>query len=496
MGLDAIARVSPHAQLARRAGRTFDDLLRTHHLGIILALVSLNLGLTLFTGLVTLRDYPASADEYSYLISAQLFSEGRLWVPSPEPREFFDFFHVINDGRYYGKYPPGWPLILSLGVLVKTPWLVNPVLAMLTLLLIYRIARENFSQEAANVSLFAAAVNPLLIFNSASYYAHPSGLLFMTLFAYAALRCLKEPGIRLPYVLMAISFGAAFLIRPYTAGAVALPFVAWLLVNSVRTNQFPELLKGLALSAVPFAIAFIAFVSYNTLQTGQPLLQPYSHYNPLDTPFHLRWGWRKLLYSNGYTPLKELTQWIPLSVPLLILFFVSRQTRRDSRAVLLLAGFLSLLIAYFFYHASPRIRYGPRYLYEASFVVFILMGCVIVRWKRFAMVMLPVILCLNTYVFLTSTSFYGARVRAWMNVYDLAEKHQLSNAIVFLRTASGGTDRRDLTRNGIHFDGPVLYVHDLGARNPELLRAFPGRQAYVYEDELGTGNGRLTPYRR
>jgi len=194
--------------------------------------------------------------------------------------------------------------------------------------------------------------------------------------------------------------------------------------------------------------------------------------------------------------LKELNQWIPLSLPLLVLFFVPRETRRDTRAVLLLTGFLSLVVAYLFYHASPRARYGPRYLYEASFVVFILIGCVIVRWKRFTMAMLLVILCLNTYFFGTSTNFYAARVRARMNVYDLVEKHQLSNAIVFLKTGSGGTDRRDLTRNGIHFDGPVLYVHDLGDRNSEMLRAFPGRQAYVYEDERGTGNGRLTPYER
>jgi len=101
--------------------RAFDALLRTRRPGIVFAIV-LNLGLTLFTALVTLRDFPNSADEYSYLISAQLFSEGRLWVPSPEPREFFNFFHVINDGRYYGKYSPGWPLILSLGVLLNTPW--------------------------------------------------------------------------------------------------------------------------------------------------------------------------------------------------------------------------------------------------------------------------------------------------------------------------------------------------------------------------------------
>jgi hypothetical protein len=129
--------------------RGFDALLRTANPGVVLAVLVLNLGLTLYTALVSLRDFPDSGDEYAYMISAQLFSEGRLWVPSPEPREFFRQNHVINDGHYYGKYPPGWPLILSLGVLLKAPWLINPLCGMLTLVLIHRMAQENFSRESA-----------------------------------------------------------------------------------------------------------------------------------------------------------------------------------------------------------------------------------------------------------------------------------------------------------------------------------------------------------
>lgn len=476
--------------------RRFDALLQTGNPGVVLAIVSLNLGLTLFTALVTLRDFPNSADEYSYLLSAQLFTEGRLWVPSPEPREFFTLIHVINDGHYYGRYPPGWPLILSVGMLLNAPWLVNPVVGMLTLVLIHRMARENFSREGANAALYAAAGNPFLIFNSASYFSHPSCLLFMTLFAYTSLRCLKEPSVRVPYLLMGASLGAAFLIRPYTSLALALPFGAWLLFNSFRTHQLHSLLKGLLLSVVPFTILFTTFLVYNDLQTGRPLLQPFLKYNPSDTPFLITWGWRKFLYYKWYLPLRELILWIPLSLPLLIAFFVPRETRRDARAVLLLTSLVSLFIAYLFFQGAGGNRYGPRYLYEASFAVFILIGCVIVRWKRFALAMLLVIVCLNVYWFVKKTTVHAAQVRGRMNVYDIVKHQQISNAIVFLKTGSGTMPREDLTRNGIHFDGAVLYVIDLGDRNSELLRAFPGRHAYVYQYERRTGTGSLTPYRR
>ena len=86
-----------------------------------------------FTSQITLRNFPNSGDEYSYLISAKLFSDGKLSVPSPHHRKFFDFNHIVNDGKFYGKYSPGWPFFLMFGELLGFPGLVNVVFAVLTL---------------------------------------------------------------------------------------------------------------------------------------------------------------------------------------------------------------------------------------------------------------------------------------------------------------------------------------------------------------------------
>jgi preprotein translocase subunit SecE len=256
-------------------------------------------------------------------------------------------------------------------------------------------------------------------------------------------------------------------------------------------------LKRLLLSIVTFTVFFMAFLVYNDLQTGHPLLQPFSQHNPSDRPFTLRnWSLHDFLYDKVYTPLKELNLWIPLSLPLLVAFFLSRESRRDTRAVLLLAALLSLFVAYLVYMPSAADCYGPRYLYEASFAVFILIGCVIVRWQRIAVLTLLVILCLNVSAFVMTTAVYTAQVRARMNIYDLVKQHHISNAIVFLRTASSTMDQYDLARNGIHFDQSVLYVHDRGDSNAKLLRAFPGRSAYIYEYDPATKTGRLTAHGR
>jgi hypothetical protein len=296
---------------------------------------------------------------------------------------------------------------------------------------------------------------------------------------------------------MGASLGAAFLIRPYTSLALALPFWVGLVINSVRSNQLHILLKRHLLSIFPFTVFFIAFLVYNDLQTGDPLLQPFSKHNPSLRLFGLlKWDLYDFLYEKVYTPMKELTLWIPLSLPLLVAFFLSRESRRDTRAVLLLAALLSLFVTYFFVAFYAYDCYGPRYFYEASFAVFILIGCVIVRWQRIAALALLVILCLNVSAFVMTTAVYSAQVRARMNIYDLAKEHHISNAIVFLRTGSGTMSQYDLARNGIHFDQSVLYVHDQGDSNAKLLRTFPSRSAYIYEYDPATKTGRLTAYGR
>ena len=107
---------------------------------------------------------------------------------------------------------------------------------------------------------------------------------------------------------------------------------------------------------------------------------------------------------------------------------------------------------------------------------------------------LAAVLVLNAAGFVHATRVHARQVRARMAVYDEARRQGLTNAVVFLRGGSGSMPAGDLTRNGTTFDGPVLYVHDLGERNRELLRAHPGRSAYVFEYDPKERSVLLIPY--
>lgn len=462
------------------------------------ALPALALGahllLVLWVNADVLRDFPNSADEYSYVVSAQLFAEGRLSVPSPEPRESFDFIHVVNDGKYYGKYPPGWPALLSLGILLGAPWAVNAVLSLATLAVLYVAARRLYSVETANLAMLLGAANPFLVFNAASYFSHTACLFFVTAFLAAALLWAERPGSRLLPLLAGASAGASFLIRPYTTLvllAPALGYAAWKVWTAGRRR---EAFAGLALGALPALVGLGLYLAYNHAQTGSPWLAPFTRYDPTDGPNFSRvdkvpWRFRTLVLGRLFT----LTQWLALT-PLFAGLALFRPAFRAQRHTLLLAGLPILLVAaHFFYRATGGNQYGPRYLFEASTCLLLVGAFLIAAYGRPGFFMLAGALLLNATTFRGAVRHHGEQVRERMEVYDRVAEEGLANAMVFLRTGSGTMPAGDLTRNGTRFDGPVLYVLDRGIDNDALLARHPGRSAWVYEYDKKTGHGRLSP---
>jgi 4-amino-4-deoxy-L-arabinose transferase-like glycosyltransferase len=459
--------------------------------GFRFCLLLVALGLILFTALVTLRDFPNSADEYSYLISAQIFSEGKLSVPSPPHQEFFTFFHVINFGKFYSKYPPGWPLILASGALLGIPWIVNPLLALATIVLLHRMLREHVSLRSANIAAILLLTSPFFIFNFASYFSHSSGLFLITAFMFFYLKCLRSPELPLGmYLAMGVCAGLAFLARPFTAVVLLSCPAVYLVAHAVRTGQLASYAYRFTPTALVFGAFLALFLFYNHAQTGDALRQPFSLWDPTDQPgfsrqgFDLALAWRQ----NISLRLRELNDWTSYA-PFLVLASLFWRDSHRPLGLLLLSMFLALLGAYFLYFGDAGNRYGPRYLYEGSLVLFALPAIAISRIGRIGALVVLVILVLNASVFLEKSRFHAQQVRERMTLYDEVERQGITNAIVFLKTGSGSMPAGDLTRNGIHFDGPVLYVWDLGPKNETLVDAHPDRDAYYfsYDDEEKRG---------
>ena len=484
--------------LAERFRGTWDRLTSTRSAVVVTSVILGNLVLIIFTNRVTLQDYPSVSDEYVYQLMAQMFAEGKVSVPSPEPPEFFKFLHVINDGRYYGKYSPGWPLVLSVGYLLGVPWLVNPVLALITLILLYHIASRHFSIRVANICLFLVFANPFILFYSAGYYSHPSCLLFLTLFLWFYLEALDDLTVTRNYVYMGVWAGMAFLVRPYTVVAALLPLSIYLIYTVVKSGHPRGVLGKLGIGAGVYTLFFACFLYYNYLLTGDPLLQPFTKYGPSDHPslsLTLEELQRTLTRNLGWR-LLEMNTWVPLSIFFVFMYLFLRDTRANVKGVLMILVFASMMLAYLFYWFHGLNLHGPRYVYEAAAGLILVSGVVLSHLPRAGLMMLVVVMLLNIFTFAAHTEEQTRFVGKSKEVYDVVEREGLSNAIVFLRAGSGPHwYPMHYTRNGIHFGGSVLYVLDLGRNNVKLLEEYPGRNAYYWEYDQAVQSGRLTPYR-
>ena len=124
---------------------------------------------------------PISIDELVQLVQARIFASGRLWQPaSPQP-EFYSVLNMVDaNGRYYGQFPPGGPAMLTLGVLVRAPWLVGPVCGAVSVAAFWaylRVIEPRRSVAIGAVLLFALA--PFAVFMSGSHMNHVPTLMWL-----------------------------------------------------------------------------------------------------------------------------------------------------------------------------------------------------------------------------------------------------------------------------------------------------------------------------
>lgn len=188
---------------------------------------------------------PYLEDEMAFIYQAKIFERGDIYIQKPEPyRAFWQPFLVdcsprmiANFGlsedclnRRFGKYPPGWPLVLAFGYLLKVPWFINATFAMLNVALVYRLAREIFSPTTGVIASLLMFISPIALLQNATYMSHPSALFFCTLALYGLWRVEKAHNIKkaLPWAALGgAALGMTVAIRPYTGFAIALPLVAY-----------------------------------------------------------------------------------------------------------------------------------------------------------------------------------------------------------------------------------------------------------------------------
>jgi hypothetical protein len=114
-------------------------------------------------------------DESAYLFEARCLLTGHLSAaqPSAVSREAMKFaHHLFVDGRWLGKYPPGWPILLSLAAWMHVEWLLNPLLGLVLLAITYEIGRRTWGQTVGRLATLIWASSAFMLLNCLGFMSH------------------------------------------------------------------------------------------------------------------------------------------------------------------------------------------------------------------------------------------------------------------------------------------------------------------------------------
>lgn len=324
-------------------------------------------------------------DEYAYRWEAQALSQGEFKVPSPPEAERFLVPFVIDyQGERFGKYPLGWPMLLSFGVRLGVMRLINPLLAGLAVWLTYRLGQKLLGDRIGLLAAGLTVFSPLFLTYSGSILSHAWGLVLSLSLALAWLDIVARrtdiPG-WLPTLVAGCSLGVLALSRPWTALGVVIPFGIHGMILLLRGSPIIKK-RVISVGGITLLIASIHFVWQYAL-TGDALQNPYLLWWPYDRigfgpgigvaegghTLHLAWvntrnslriSWQDLLGWGRYT-------WVLLLPGLWAV-------RRQPRVWLIASVFPALVGVYLVYWVS-----GPRYFYEGMYSLTVL-GAAAIAW--------------------------------------------------------------------------------------------------------------------
>ncbi len=435
---------------------------------------------------------PHITDEAAQLFQARIFTLGRLFAVSPPLPSFFDFKHVINDGRWYSQYPYGHPLMLALGVLAGLPWLVNPLQAAVAVLALYGLGREVYGERIARGAALLYCLSPFVWFMGGSFMNHTTSLCWGTLLLLFFSR-LERRGIG-NALLCGLSLGIVVATRPATALGIALPAVVWLLL---RLRREPRLWARAAAGAGVVTVFGLLLLVQNWLTTGAPLNFGYTVLHGTGHGFvfgpaalgitHTPYKGLVHITSNLAGLNRYLFEW-PVPALILPLSLLIIGPRRPWDCVLFAIP-ASLLFIHFFYFFHGYC-YGPRFVFEAVPAILLLTAQSLTRLTavlrqfthRPTSRLRADLITLIAFAFVTGwipslprlvgeySSFSGVTART----INRARSARLSNALVFTRDykAAFSQNRPDLS-------GPIVWARDLGPLNPLLAAAFAEREAWL-----------------
>jgi hypothetical protein len=473
---------------------------------------------------------PHVHDEIDYLFQAKIFKLGKLDMPSPPAKEFFDFPHMINNGRWYSQYTPGYPFLLLLGLVVGAPWILNPILAAFSIVLFYFLGKEIFNKTVGLFASILGTISIWLLLMSSTMMSHTSCMFFLALFVLFLFRSLKNPSAA-NGLFMALALGMALLIRPYTSFLIAFPLLVFYTVKQFL--KLKSTTKNVAAFTLATLLVLSVLMAYNTATNGNPLRMGYivcygkevlpgfgisGCYNLIHTPYQGALNTGIYLKSLNFILFGWPSSLFLALFALLILGSVKPDFRK--KILLLFSSFICLMVGYFFYWGTVE-TIGPRFYFEGIPLLILLSAFGLYEAPQFfsskSIKLRPEVinrvLIVGLIVFAAYGLFYRFPRLLWPsdpewfydtyaenfagvtpNINHTLKSLPLTHAVVSMKMIHSHTPffQQGSWGSGFLFTDPelkgeIIYARELEERAGELLKAYPDREHYIYFGTLKKG---------
>ena len=506
---------------------------RTDRLALILSLAAICAAH--FVSEKVFERLPHLEDEMAYVWQAKVYACGELTVPSPgHPKSMLVPFVVDYNGQRFSKYPPGWSVLLALGVMFAAGEWVNPLLAGLGIWLIYKLGQKVFNPGIGLLAAFLTLTSPFFLLNSGSLLSHPWSLVLSLSFSLAWLdtfygidqkkqhekpkkglpllihSMFRSPPKWLTILVAGFSLGVLALTRPLTAMGVGFPFAIHGIILLVRRDHTARR-HVILIGVISISIGALV-LAWQYAVTGNPIQNPYALWWTYDkvgfgpgvgrmTGGHsLYWAWFDMKRSLNVA-WSDLFGWGKFSW--IFLPFGLWAGRRNGHAWLIGSVFVSLVMVYMTYWIGSSL-FGPRYYYEglsslavisASGVFWLADGIVRQKnWRKIYRIATFLLVCFlvgyNLIVYLPGrllgmVGLYGIR-RAQMEPFLTWEAQALAPAVVVVHISDTWTEYGGLLElEDPWLTTPFIFALNQGEyTNTALQNDYPDRRLiHYYPDE-------------
>ncbi len=466
---------------------------------------------------------PHLPDEVAYAFQAKYLATGRLYLEKPvEPKAFESEFVLVDGDKWYMATTAGWPAVLALGYLLGAPWLVNPLLGGIAILLAHALVRRIYDRDITDATVLLLSLSPWLLFLSASLMPHPLTLVFSLLGLLGVARARSEGSVLWGGV-AGFAVGAMLHVRPLDAVILAGVAGVWWLSAGLRKLRPAALGATLAAGVAMTAL----FLLYNRAITGDPFYPPINRFT--DTYYYPganrigfgkdvgNLGWTELDPLPGHGPIDvivntninvyllhfELFGWASGSLVFVFLLAMFGRIRDDA----LLWGFLAALwVGFSLYWFSGGPDFGPRYWYQMILPCAALTVCgaqafaerlkertslAAGKSKVWAFVVLASLVGFVNLITWRSLDKYYHYRRMRPDIRRL--EAQLGRSLVFVRGEEFPDYAAAFTFNPPHLGrnapGPI-FVHDVGPESrAHVLSYYNDRPVWILEGPSVTGDG-------